>query len=106
MKNLIMACGFALLSVTGITNLQAANGATDYIVLEDWVMLVVPNQYMQASSVQVTVKTNTGYTASQQTTPGAMVTFNLPDGTTVTTVETKYTMGAADSIIIVDIIIQ
>lgn len=103
MKKMILAFGLTLLSVTGVTKLQAANCTTDYIVLEDWVMLAVPNHYMQASSVQVTVKTNTGYTASQQTTPGATVNFNLPDGSSRITVESKYKVGA-DYIIIIEVI--
>lgn len=75
-------------------------GSADYVIVDGFAMSVMPTDYMQASSVLVTIKTNTGYTASQQTTPGAMVTFNLPDNTTRTTVETKYVVGATEHFII------
>lgn len=96
---LLLVCALAM----SATLSRATTCATDYVVIEDLIMYAVPNHYMQASSVQVTVKTNTGYTASQQTTPGATVNFNLPDGSSRITVESKYKVGA-DYIIIIEVI--
>lgn len=106
MKKMILAFGFALLSVTGMTKLQAAheyNSRADYLIIDDIILFAVPDHYMDAIYVEVSLESNGSVIGVQYTTPGRAVQFTVPDNATVLRVKHKYVMAAGEGLIIEDI---
>lgn len=102
MKHLLL---FALLILSSFSpvmgNAKATTVAPDYIVIEDNLIMLTADVYMDASSVSVVLlDVNGSVQASAVTTPGRTVTFTGNDASQK--VRSTYNLGAAGYVVIED----
>lgn len=110
MKHLLRIGWCAALLVAAYTTvLNASNGRLAHVpsptkatglIIDEGVVQIVPDAYMTAASVEVTLRSESGTIGVRQTTPGTAVAFSLPSGVRKLTVETKYSTTAGYIIII------
>lgn len=102
MKQFFLFALFLLGSINiGLANAKPALPKPDFIVIEDDMVNVTADVYMNASSVSIQLlDTGGNVQASATTTPGRTVSFQLNDGSRK--VRSTYNLGALGFVVIED----
>ena len=71
-----------------------------HLIIEDMILIAVPDHYMDAASVEVRLESNGSVIGVQYTTPGRAVQFTVPDNATGLLVKHKYVMDSGAFVIL------